>query len=656
MTGNPPAMIENREQLIELLSEAAEIEHNLMCCYLYGAFSLKDSLDEGITAEELAAIRRWRREILHVAIDEMAHLALVANISSAIGGLPHLERPNFPIASGYHPAGIVVKLAPFNADTLRHFIYLERPEHSAVGDGAGFDPPRRYVRTYIPGRLMPTACDYETVGALYRCIQESLEELVALRGEPAVFVGDPAHQIGPELANLPGLTRVRCLRTAREAIHGIVTQGEGASEAESESHYQRFLRIQTELEALQAARPDFVPGRPAAHNPVMRRPPVPEGKLWVELQPAADLLDLVNAAYNLMLRLLAQAYGEHRGVDYQRAEVDAAVDLMFAITPLASALTKLPASDLAADCTAGMSFAMNRLLAALPANTTADRILLERCEEIVAAAEHVLPRVPGLENAIPQFRKLKTRLEAGLQMNKQPASVPVAKPTSQPIVAGRSPPPSTIVDGVERVEGTALVLNFEGKRCIHARHCVLGLPKVFKANVEGPWIDPDATTVEALVTVAHMCPSGAIRYERKDGGAEETAPAVNLMQLRENGPLGMRGDLRIDGQAIGFRATLCRCGASQRKPFCDGSHNTVGFIASGEPATRTSEPLTVRDGPIDIRPQRNGPLVIRGNLEICAGTGRTVDRVTEARLCRCGGSKNKPFCDGSHTLNGFEAE
>jgi CDGSH-type Zn-finger protein len=178
---------------------------------------------------------------------------------------------------------------------------------------------------------------------------------------------------------------------------------------------------------------------------------------------------------------------------------------------------------------------------------------------------------------------------------------------------------------------------------------------VFKANVQGPWLDPDATPVNALVRVAHACPSGAIQYTRKDGAPDEAPPRVNLVQLREHGPLGLRGELRIDGVPIGYRATLCRCGASKNKPFCDGSHATVGFRASGEPDTRPSEPLAARDGVVDIRPEPDGPLRVRGNLELCTGTGRTLDRVTEVRLCRCGGSANKPYCDGTHRSNGFRS-
>ena len=81
--------------------------------------------------------------------------------------------------------------------------------------------------------------------------------------------------------------------------------------------------------------------------------------------------------------------------------------------------------------------------------------------------------------------------------------------------AGRS----TIVDGVERVQGEKLELMFETKRCIHARFCVTGAPKVFLANVQGPWIHPDAMPVERVVEIAHACPSGAIRYRRVDGAS-----------------------------------------------------------------------------------------------------------------------------------------
>jgi CDGSH-type Zn-finger protein/uncharacterized Fe-S cluster protein YjdI len=205
---------------------------------------------------------------------------------------------------------------------------------------------------------------------------------------------------------------------------------------------------------------------------------------------------------------------------------------------------------------------------------------------------------------------------------------------------------------LEEYRGANIVVRFDGAKCIHSRHCVLEQPAVFEANVSGPWIHPDASP-EGAVEVAHNCPSGAISYERTDGGPQESAPPVNTAHVRENGPLAIRAELMIGGKPEGFRATLCRCGASKNKPWCDTSHVAAGFKASGEPASQASEPLARRDGPLAITPTKNGPLEVTGSLEICSGTGRTILRTQQTWLCRCGGSSNKPYCDGTHAKIGF---
>lgn len=208
---------------------------------------------------------------------------------------------------------------------------------------------------------------------------------------------------------------------------------------------------------------------------------------------------------------------------------------------------------------------------------------------------------------------------------------------------------------VETVTGKSATIEFDGARCIHARRCVLSEPGVFKANVQGPWIDPDAASPEALMRVALNCPSGAIHVTRHDGGPNEANPLVNTISVRENGPLAVHAEIVLSGAPIGTRATLCRCGESKNKPYCDNSHIAAAFTASGEPATKESAQLAKRDGPLEITPYPNGPLGVRGAVEIISGTGRTLDRAEGVALCRCGHSANKPYCDGTHKKVGFVA-
>ncbi|MCX5743191.1 MAG: (4Fe-4S)-binding protein, partial [Proteobacteria bacterium] len=160
---------------------------------------------------------------------------------------------------------------------------------------------------------------------------------------------------------------------------------------------------------------------------------------------------------------------------------------------------------------------------------------------------------------------------------------------------------------VEEVRGKLVTLRFEAQKCIHSRGCVLARPDVFVPNVEGEWIHPDAATPEEIAELAHNCPSGAITYTRTDAGPEELPPRVNLIKIRENGPLAVHAAMSIAGHGTMLRATLCRCGQSANKPFCDGSHTAAGFAATGEPATKPSEPLAIRDGELTITPAVNGP-------------------------------------------------
>lgn len=645
-----PILTPTREQLIHALYEAAELEHNLMCTYLYAAFSLKDGESEGLSAEEAAAVKRWRRAILDVAIDEMGHLAAVWNITSAVGGSPRFGRGNFPLDIGYLPAGVVVKLAPFNMDVLQHFIHLERPSGSSEPDGAGFEHPS-FKRGAVTPRLTPMAIDYDTVGQFYETMEFALNFMAERLGEKDLFCGDPALQLSPAEIDLKGAKAVLCSKTAIAACSAIIAEGEGASEESANSHYCRFRAIRDEYEALLAKNPAFAPAHPAATNPVLRRPPITEGRVWLEDEQASAIVDVANATYQTMLRLLAYAYVVPGPSAEKSLAVDLGIDLMKAMTLLAESAARRPAGPSNPHCNAGMSFTALRDAAPLTPTAASRLFFAERVQELARYAGRLDQDDLRVARASGLLKALAARAARFTEFTSAPAPQAAAAPVTH------TPAETAKVDGAEIVDGERVQIIYHGKLCIHSRFCVTGAPRVFLANVKGPWIHPDDMDEEELLSVARECPSGAIQYRRKDGGREEQPPPVNLISVREAGPYAFRGDLRLDGESIGYRATLCRCGASKNKPYCDSSHKEIGFNASGEPPTgEKTDMLAVRDGAVEVAPQLDGPLMVRGNLEIISGTGRVVARANAARLCRCGHSNTKPFCDGTHAKIGFRSD
>ncbi|MBC7938586.1 MAG: ferritin-like protein, partial [Chitinophagaceae bacterium] len=373
---NTPAHPPSREQLLYWLHEASEIEHHLMCCYLYAAFSLKRD-DPAWSVPQRQAVADWRRAITEVALEEMTHLALVGNLMSALGAAPNLRRPPFPVDSGPYPAGFSIRLQPFSAATIEHFKFLERPVHEqALQDGSGFGPTGDYRRTVPEGRLSPGARDYATVGELYETIAQSLQATAAQDGEGTLFVGDPALQLDATLAPLPGVTAVTDLASALHAVRTIVTQGEGAGGENQDSHFMRFCRIALELQAQSAADPGFEPAWPAATNPLMNEAiQTAADRVHISHPQNARWLDIGNALYTTSLRCLMQGF---TATD-RRAKgiwLSASFGLMRALVPVGQGLAARPATVEAATPHAGLTFTPLRTLAALPDNRAA-RVVAE---------------------------------------------------------------------------------------------------------------------------------------------------------------------------------------------------------------------------------------------------------------------------------------
>ena len=140
MGEEPAIVVGDRKELTYLLSQAAELEHALMCEYLYAAFSLKSTAGPDLRGDQLKAVEEWRRVIFAIAREEMLHWAVVQNLLTAVGSAPYVSRPHMPHQAAGYPPGVQLRLLPFGEAALQHFVYLERPEGMEGADAEGFQP------------------------------------------------------------------------------------------------------------------------------------------------------------------------------------------------------------------------------------------------------------------------------------------------------------------------------------------------------------------------------------------------------------------------------------------------------------------------------------------------------------------------------------
>jgi len=383
----PEIVVENREHLWSLLIEASQLEHLIMCQYLYASFSLKTDPDEGLTAGQAEAVARWRETLAGIAIEEMLHLALVANVMTAIGAAPSLSRPNFPRRSEYLPPGVRFALLPFGEAALTHFLYLERPEGMARLDAAEFVPGEPPPEPVGPSEVMPRLQGFSTVGHLYRGIMNGLSHLAGRLGERGLFVGPPRAQATPEMFQWPQLVAVTDLASAHAAIEEIIEQGEGARGDWQSAHYGRFLGIWDEYSRLREQDPSFDPARPVI--PAFTRQPfdIPEPQPLLTEPAARTVAELFNLGYETLLQLLTRFFTHTDETDEQLgALTGSAFELMAGVlAPLGRALTRLPAGAALPGRTAGPTFEMYYQMGNfVPARGAAWAVLSERVAAMAA--------------------------------------------------------------------------------------------------------------------------------------------------------------------------------------------------------------------------------------------------------------------------------
>jgi hypothetical protein len=380
-------VIEDREELIFILSDAAALEHMVMCEYLFAAFSLKRDVSEGVTAAQLEAIKRWERVVSFVATQEMLHLALVSNLLTTLGSHPYLSHPNFPQRAKYYPPGVQLALLPFGEHALQHVLYLERPEGMDLEDAPEFAAlaiPKPSL-TLDDDQIVPQTQGFATVGHLYRGIEQGFRHLVEKYGEQRVFTGPPYAQATQAHFGWPELIAVTDLASACHAIETIIEEGEGARGDWRQAHFGKFMQIMQEYHDVKQQDRSFEPARPVVAAYVRAPSDTTEVPL-ISNPVTAGVSELFNAGYEVLLQTHMRCFiHSNETQDELQTLSSTVVSAMFtAIKPLGQLLTTLPIGSDLPGKVAGPTFEIYRTGYVLPHHDAAWIVLHERLLELAA--------------------------------------------------------------------------------------------------------------------------------------------------------------------------------------------------------------------------------------------------------------------------------
>ena len=382
-------MIKTREDLILLLNEAAELEHLLAVQYLYAAFATKRLPEEGLPPKQQNAVYDWSQLILLISRQEMEHLGLVNNILTSIGGMPHFERPNFPLSGKYFTCPMF--LEKLNDRSIKRFICFERPDEISKEDA--------FCKAYEHHDLSRTdpknPLYYKDVAELYKIIAKGISNIDMTDEE--LFIGPPEAQLGGETLSLsfsrvgasggvfdmtfmPITDRV----TALKAIDLITEQGEGTPGPfhTEPSHYQRFLDILKQFSKIKREDPSFDPSRNVVANPVLWEPEYGDGYNIITHPLTRQVMELFNNSYMLMMQMMIRFFAH---TDETQAELNVLKYAAFfpfmtiVIRPMGELLTEMPAFEDDEDGPrAGASFEINSALEFLPHKKAAWKMFEER--------------------------------------------------------------------------------------------------------------------------------------------------------------------------------------------------------------------------------------------------------------------------------------
>jgi CDGSH-type Zn-finger protein/truncated hemoglobin YjbI len=656
-----PFVIEYREALIYMLCQAAELEHGIMCQYLFAAFSLKQGADEGLSDAELSVVRRWRKQISHVATQEMLHLALVQNLLSAIGAAPHMSRPNLPAPAGHYPAGVQLALLPFGEQALRHFMFLERPEGMDLQDAEGLAAMRRAEPVMNKRDIVPRGQDFATVGHLYRSIEAGFAHLAAKHGEDWLFVGPPRAQATARDFRWPELVAVTGLASSQRAIQEILEQGEGPRGDWREAHFGQFVAILDEYQQLRAANPGFDPVRPVLAANVR----VPERDAGVPLitDPlTAKVTDLFNVGYEILLQIFERFFAHTEESDAQLTTLaDATVGLMLRVVkPLGDLITTLPVGDGHPGKSAGPSFELfYETDYLMPHREAAWALLAERLDDSARLCSELCVgrggRLAGqLAPVLSAMQDIGRTLAAQLPANSPHAARADAAGLDPAALGG-------LLGRASQLAGAAAAARRDGDPAAATGEVFDQAYPIVLAAADHP---ASGVLVPRLVNSVLRPLANALTQRPPTASTSaagtprvEPSPAAPTTRLGTDSR-AVGGQLwEVTKEATRLLASLGRAGGCPpelAEATAALQDLAVRHVPAAEAASRRAELWELQAGlPATVRAERNGPYLVTNVPRLIDHLGIENQPAPQLALCRCGASSIKPVCDGSHASSGF---
>lgn len=650
------APVTTREELVYLLSRAAEIEHAVSCIYLFAAHSLKSQLSEGgLTSSQLSMVLGWKRRLSQVSREEMLHLAQVANLLTAIGGAPHFTRTNFPIPAKSISFGMKLALEPFSLSTIERFVGYEVPEPGILDPKLQAEMDALVARIVERGDASPTSnykeapllgiepfdVDFSTQGEFYRKIESGFKTIP----EEELFIGPLAAQANARLLDFEELlVPVKDRESACAAIEMIIEQGEAPSTAHPDAHFMVFDTIRREYEKAvleaEASGVVFDPVRKVISNPMTRFYGDATGGALITDPLTHEVADIFNVAYETMLLMLLRLFAH---TDETESELDKLASgtlllMTSVLRPLGEALTKLPVGPEHPAFSAGPGFGYTRDIQLLPHKRSAWVVFGERLHTLAkAGTQLIVSNRDGLLDVVEAVAALQELSERFAPQDER-WSAETEEGEFRAIEAEKGVALEPIVNGPYLATNTKILTNSKGKKLL--THPSMALCRCGESENK-PFCDGTHARIDFSTEKSPDCTT--------DGVTDFIGTHITVHYNRLQCASAERCSERL--------AAVFRKG---EKPWIQPDRaspeeimNVIGHCPSG--ALRYTFKNEV--GPASSQRARIN-IIENGPYEV-TGIKLHVDEWCEAAdhntytLCRCGASKNKPFCDGSHWAIGF---